>query len=152
MKTILVVEDTLAIREEICDILKMENFNVLEAKNGLEGLHIAKENIPDLILSDILMPVLDGFQFIKELKKYAATENIPVIFLSAKANKDDIREGMNLGADDYLTKPLSPDDLLISINNKLEKQERFDKKMQNLRENISNFLPHELRTPLNGIL
>ncbi len=152
MKTILIIEDTPDVREEICDILQMEGFNTYSAINGLEGLELAKQKLPDLVVTDILMPVMDGYQFFKELKKSPVTENIPVIFLSAKAAPGDIRYGMNLGADDYLTKPLSPEDLIISINNKLQKVEKIQKKMETLRANISYFLPHELKTPLNGIL
>jgi two-component system sensor histidine kinase/response regulator len=152
MKKILVIEDTAAIREEIADILEMEGFQVFEAADGLEGLNKAKTIIPDLIVSDILMPKLNGYQMLKELQKQYTTENIPLIFLSAKAEKSDIREGMNLGADDYLTKPLSADDLIKAINNKLTKQELFNKKIDELRINISRSFPHELRTPLHGIL
>jgi two-component system sensor histidine kinase/response regulator len=152
MKKILVIEDTAAIREEIVDILEMEGFQVFEAADGLEGLNKAKTVTPDIIVSDILMPRLNGYQMLRELQKQYATENIPLIFLSAKAEKDDIREGMNLGADDYLTKPLSPDDLIKAINNKLTKQELFNKKIDELRISISRSFPHELRTPLHGIL
>jgi two-component system sensor histidine kinase/response regulator len=152
MKKILVIEDTIAIREEIVDILKMEGFQVFDAADGLEGLNKAKTIVPDIIVSDILMPKLNGYQMLKELQKHNITENIPLIFLSAKAEKNDIREGMNLGADDYLTKPLSPDDLIKAINNKLSKQELFNKKINELRINISKSFPHELRTPLNGVL
>ena len=152
MKSILVIEDTSEVREEICDILQMEGYNTYWAVNGAEGLQLAKEKLPDLVVTDILMPVMDGYQFFRELKKYNATQNIPVIFLSAKASKQDIRNGMNLGADDYLIKPLSPEDLLISIKNKLSKVEKYQKKLDTLRANISYFLPHELKTPLNGIL
>ncbi|OQY04782.1 MAG: hypothetical protein B6I20_02415 [Bacteroidetes bacterium 4572_117] len=152
MKKILVVEDTAEVKEEVCDILRMENYEVFEAINGLEGINSAKNNLPDLIISDILMPVMDGYQMFKELKKFPATEDIPLIFLSAKAETKDIRYGMNLGADDYLTKPLSPDNLIISVKNKLEKVGRYQDKIEALRANISHFLPHELKTPLNGIL
>jgi signal transduction histidine kinase len=152
MKKILVIEDTAAIREEIMDILTMEGFQVFEAADGLEGLNKAKSIAPDIIVSDILMPKLNGYQMLRELQKHNITETIPFIFLSAKAEKNDIREGMNLGADDYLTKPLSPDDLIKAINNKLSKQELFNKKIDELRINISKSFPHELRTPLNGIL
>ena len=152
MKKLLVVEDTQDVREEICDILKMEDYEVLNAENGLEAMKIAKSELPDLIVSDIMMPIVDGYQFFKELKKFPSTENIPIIFLSAKADNEDIRYGMNLGADDYLTKPLSPENLIISVKNKLQKAEKYNEKLEELRKNISNFLPHELKTPLNGIL
>lgn len=151
MKKILVVEDTEAIREEITDILKMEGFEVIEAINGLEGLNKVRTENPDIIISDILMPKLDGYQMLKELRKHSLTDSIPLIFLSAKAEKKDIREGMNLGAEDYLVKPLSPDDLISAVQNKLKKQEVINQKINGLRKNISQSLPHELLTPLNGI-
>lgn len=152
MKKVLVVEDTDAIREEIVDILKMEGFQVIEAINGLEGLNKVRTENPDIIVSDILMPKLNGFQMLKELRKHSITDNIPLIFLSAKAEIKDIREGMNLGAEDYLVKPLSPDDLILAVQNKLKKQELINQKFDTLRKNISQSLPHELNTPLNAIL
>lgn len=152
MKKVLVVEDTAVLREEIVDILNMEGYKTVEADNGLKGLNMAKTEEPDIIVSDILMPKMDGYQMLKELQKDSIIDNIPFIFLSAKTDRIDIREGMNLGAEDYLVKPLSPDDLIVTIKNKLNKQERINKKCCELRKNISQSIPHELRTPLNGIL
>ena len=152
MKKILVVEDTPEVQEEIVDILTMEGFETLKAENGQSGFEKAEKELPNLIISDIRMPILDGFQFYKKLKNSALTENIPFIFLSAKANKSDIRQGMNMGADDYLGKPLSPDDLLLVIRNNLKKKEKNEQQIDKLRTNLSRLLPHELRTPLNGIL
>lgn len=152
MSKILVVEDTDAIREEIITFLTLADYTVYEATNGLEGIELAHKVIPDLIVSDIMMPFCDGYQMLRELRKSSVTENIPLIFLTAKMEKADIRKGMNLGADDYLTKPLKPSDLLTSIDNKLLKQERLQKKFTNLKLNLSSGLPHEFRTPLNGIL
>lgn len=152
MKKILVVEDTESIREEIVDLLKLEGFDVLEAIDGLDGLDKARTGNPDVIISDILMPKLDGYQMLKELRKHNRTEAIPLIFLTAKAEKKDIRDGMNLGAEDYLIKPLSSKDLITSVNNKIKKQEIFNKKINKLKINISRSLPHELRSSLNSIL
>jgi len=152
MKKILVVEDTQVIREEIRDILTMENFKVFEASDGIEGLESVKQAMPDLIISDISMPKLDGYEFLMELKKHVKTENIPFIFLSAKADLRDIRKGMNMGAEDYLTKPLSPDDLIIAVNKKLELRWKIENKLNKFKTQITQFLPHELITPLNGIL
>lgn len=152
MKKVLVVEDTAVLREEIVDILNMEGYQTIEAENGLEGLNMVKTGKPDIIVSDILMPKLNGFQMLKELQKDSLIDNIPFIFLSAKSDRIDIREGMNLGAEDYLVKPLSPNELIVTIKNKLNKQDRINQKCCELRKNISQSIPHELRTPLNGIL
>ncbi len=152
MKTILIVEDSNEIREEISDIFKMENYNVFEASNGHEGYIAAINEIPDLIISDILMPLVNGYGMYERLKENPLTDNIPVIFLSALSSDNDIRKGMNLGADDYLTKPLIPKDLILAANNKLEKYAKIESKVENLKINITEVLQHELRTPLNGIV
>ncbi len=122
MFKILVVEDTLAVREEIYDILLMEGYHVFQAKNGLEGYKMAVQENPHLIISDILMPELNGFEMFKKLKKDFKTMHIPLIFLSAKGEKKDVRFGMKLGADDYLTKPINVNDLLKATKNKMPQQ------------------------------
>ena len=152
MKTILIVEDNEFIRNEINDIFTMENYNVIEAPNGLEGYIKATNNLPDIIVSDIMMPFLNGFEMYKKLKSNRITENIPIIFLSALSSKEDIRKGMNFGADDYLTKPIIPDDLILATENKLKKYSKFENKIENLKIDITNVLYHELNTPLNGII
>ncbi|WP_339654975.1 response regulator [uncultured Maribacter sp.] len=130
MNKILVVEDTKEIRIEICDILKMEGYHVFEAENGKIGLDLAIKTKPDLIISDILMPELNGFEMFRELKSNHETSTIPLIFLSAKADKKDIREGMNLGAEDYLPKPLNVDDLVAAVDVKIQKQHLIEKRIQ----------------------
>ena len=152
MKTILVVEDNIDVRSEISDIFKMESFNVIEAGNGLEGYIKASSNLPDIIISDIMMPVLDGYKMYNELKSNTMTEQIPVIFISALSADHDIRKGMNLGAEDYLTKPVNPDELIQATENKLDKYSKFAKRYDEVKTNITNVLYHELNTPLNGIL
>ena len=121
MYKVLIIEDTLAIREEIYDILLMEGYEVFQAENGLIGFEVAMKEHPDLIISDILMPALNGFEMFEKLQENKKTASIPLIFLSAKAEKEDIRTGMNLGAEDYLTKPLNINDLLSAIEKKLIK-------------------------------
>jgi len=138
-KKVLVVEDEEAVRNEILEILSMENFQVSSATNGLEGLVMAKKSKPDIIVSDIIMPVLNGYQFIKRIKKNPETENIPVIFLSAKTTKDDINHGIYLGAVSYLTKPLSIDELLKTVKSGLENTHKLNKK-KNVQE--KNSLPY----------
>jgi DNA-binding response OmpR family regulator len=120
MYKILIVEDTFAIREEVCDILIMEGYEVLEAENGKIGFEMALKENPNLIISDILMPKINGFEMFKKLQKEPKTTSIPLIFLSAKGEKEDIRAGMNLGAEDYLTKPINVNDLLNAVENKKE--------------------------------
>jgi signal transduction histidine kinase len=165
MFKILIVEDTLTIREEIHDILVMEGYTVFEAENGSIGFEIALKKYPDLIISDILMPKLNGFEMYKKLQNNKTTKLIPLIFLSAKAEKSDIRAGMNLGAEDYLTKPIDVEDLLNTVKIKIDKkillaQEIIDKTttisatLQQQKKELDNYaqlISHELKTPLRNI-
>lgn len=156
MTKILVIEDEDQVREIILEMLEAEEFNAIGAENGSVGVQLALEQIPDLILCDVMMPELDGYGVITALRQNPATETIPFIFLTAKASKPDIRQGMDLGADDYLTKPFTLNELLAAISTRLEKKKTIDKqaqeKLDDLRSSIVLSLPHELRTPLNGII
>lgn len=156
MAKILVIEDEESIRENILELLEAENFEGIGAINGKVGIKLAIEQIPDLILCDMMMPEVDGHGVIKALRSEPLTATIPFIFLTAKADKVDIRTGMELGADDYITKPCTPQELLKAIAIRLEKQKTISRQSQKtldeLRTNISMSLPHELRTPLNAIL
>jgi two-component system sensor histidine kinase/response regulator len=122
MYTILIVEDTLAIREELCDIFLMEGYIVFQAENGRIGFEMALKENPDIIISDVLMPELNGFKMFNKLQKNKKTMSIPLIFLSAKGAEKDMNTGMNLGAADYLTKPININDLLKSVENKIKKK------------------------------
>ncbi len=152
MNKILVIEDDKDLREGILDLMTEEGYEVLEAVNGRKGIEIAKRNIPDLIISDILMPEADGYEVFKELKENTATSGIPFIFLSARAEISDIRHGMNLGADDYLTKPYKADDLIAAVKSKLSRKNYIDKKIEDMHVNIAKSLPHEMRTPLTSVI
>ncbi len=156
MAKILVIEDEAAIRENILDLLEAENFVSLGAANGKVGIKIAIEQMPDLILCDMMMPEIDGHGVLKALRAEPLTATIPFIFLTAKSEKTDIRLGMELGADDYITKPCTHQELLKAVAIRLEKHKAISshsqKKLENLRCNISTSLPHELRTPLNAII
>jgi len=156
MVKVLVIEDEELIRENILDLLDAEDFEGVGAENGYIGVEIAKAQIPDLILCDVMMPQLDGYGVLEQLRRDPKTAMIPFIFLTAKVEKNDVRSGMELGADDYLTKPCLPDELLKAINTRLDKQARIKQASQGqldeLRESIARSLPHELRTPLNGIM
>lgn len=143
MYKVLVVEDTLSIREEISDILFMEGYVVFLAENGEIGFELALKELPDLIVSDILMPVLNGFEMFDKLRNNDKTMAIPLIFLSAKAEKEDIRNGMNLGAEDYLTKPIDTEDLLNSIENKIKKKLIREQKNQNKTKQILERLQNQ---------
>lgn len=115
MKNILVIEDEEIVRSNILEILESGDFPAIGAENGRRGVELACETIPSLIICDITMPELDGYGVLKMLRQNSATETIPFIFLTARADKTDIRTGMNLGADDYLTKPFGVGELLARV-------------------------------------
>lgn len=155
MKRILVIEDEPAIRESILEILNSEDFYALGAENGQVGVKIATEFQPNLILCDVMMPELNGYGVLQQLQQDTKTATIPFVFLTAKSDKHDFRQGMNLGADDYLTKPFTHSTLLQTIVTRLNKQMTIEQESQQrldeLRHSISLSLPHELSTPLNVI-
>ena len=156
MSKILVIEDEQYIRENIVEMLEVENYTVLAAENGKIGVDLAQKNVPDLILCDVMMPELDGYYVLSELRSHSTTQTIPLIFLTAKTTREDMRLGMDLGADDYLTKPFTRDELLGAITTRIVKQVAVERKSQEkldkLRSSISQSLPQEFRTPLNGII
>jgi two-component system, OmpR family, alkaline phosphatase synthesis response regulator PhoP len=122
MTKILIIEDAADVRDNVIDILELEGFEVIAASNGLVGLGMAKTEQPDLIICDIMMPEVDGYGVLSQLQQDAATATIPFIFLTAKADILDLRQGMELGADDYLTKPFTPTELRKAIATRLQKQ------------------------------
>jgi len=125
MKKILLIEDDPMILKNTEDFLKEEGFEVITAVDGIQGIQLALEVIPDLIISDISMPKKDGYEVCKTLQSVPSTCTIPFIFLTAKTQKDDLRLGMQSGADDYITKPFDYSELLMCIKLRLEKHERF---------------------------
>src|SRR5262245_35288275 len=112
MKRILIIEDHADTRRNLRLMLHFEHFEVLEAEHGMAGVESARQRRPDLILCDVMMPKLDGYGVLKALREDPATRTIPFLFLTAKGDKLDIRHGMNLGADDYLAKPVGRDELM----------------------------------------
>lgn len=125
MKKILVIEDDLLVLESTVNFLKKEGFEIHTAVDGVAGIQKAIEIIPDLIISDVTMPKKDGFEVCRTIQQIPSLSNIPFIFLTGKDEKDDIRQGMQLGADDYLTKPFQFSELLKIVKIRLEKHERY---------------------------
>lgn len=155
-KKVLVIDDTEEIRVIITESLNLYGFVTLAAEDGSSGVEMARKHTPDLIICDINMPNMDGYATLTALREEETTATIPFVFLSGASDKINMRRGMELGADDYLTKPFTHKELMAAVNARLEKQadlqRQSDKKLDALRGNITMALPHELRTPLNGIL
>jgi two-component system sensor histidine kinase/response regulator len=153
--SILVVEDNDIMLDGIRDILEMADYQVIVALDGQEALDLLNRHSPDLIVSDIMMPRMDGYQFFSAVRANPKWLNIPFIFLTAKDQRVDVRLGKQLGADDYLTKPFEPEDLLVAVEAKLERaaalQAAADAEVSKLKQNILNTLSHEFRTPLTYI-
>lgn len=156
MTKILVIEDNKDLCEDIVEMLDLEGYEAFKAENGKIGIKIAQREHPDLIICDIMMPEMNGFEVLEILRANSDTAVIPFIFLTAKTERLDMRQGMVLGADDYLTKPFDVDELLNSIATQLQKRDDMnadvDRRMEQLRENIVTALPHELRISLNTII
>jgi len=121
MKKLLLIEDDVTVRENTAELLELSNYDVITASNGKLGIETAKKEVPDIIICDIMMPEIDGYGVLEALSKNPSTLNIPFIFLSAKTEHKDIRKGMDLGADDYLTKPFEEEELLSAIESRLAK-------------------------------
>ncbi|MBT8394016.1 MAG: response regulator, partial [Bacteroidia bacterium] len=121
MKKVLLIEDDTTLRENTAELLELEKFKVFTAANGKEGLEKAKKELPNVIVCDIMMPKLDGYGVLKGLSNSEKTKYIPFIFLSAKTERKDVRKGMNLGADDYITKPFEEEELITAIESRLAK-------------------------------
>jgi len=160
MKTILVIEDELNVRESLIDLLEIEGFRAISADNGRIGLSMAQSEHPDLVLCDVQMPGLDGFTVLQNLREHPDTGAIPFIFLTARATKIDFRRGMELGADDYLFKPFTVDELLSAISARLNKQAALIQQLGSPspalpsaggHEGLMNYFYQELRNPLSNL-
>ena len=152
---ILVVEDDTHMREGIQDILETNGYEVWAANDGSEGLKVLDTLVPDLILSDIAMPTMDGYDFYQAVRRNPQWALIPFIFLTARGERSDIRLGKKLGVDDYLTKPFDTEDLLTAVEARLKRMAEVraatEAEKEELRKAILDALPHELRTPLTYI-
>jgi CRP-like cAMP-binding protein len=140
MKKILLIEDNLEMRENTAEILELANYEVVTAENGKVGVEKAKAVLPDLIICDIMMPELDGYGVLYYLGKDPKTAAIPFIFLTAKAELSEMRKGMNLGADDYLTKPYEEMELLNAIESRMKKSDAVKKEYNSLEAGVESFL------------
>ena len=139
-KTILVIEDSADIRENTAEILELAGFNALTAKNGRQGVDMALKEKPDLIICDIMMPELDGYGVLHLLRKNAETETVPFIFLTAKTERSDFRKGMELGADDYITKPFDDSELLSAVEVRLKKSAVLEHKYPSTVSGLAQFI------------
>jgi len=139
MKKILIIEDEPEMRRNITTLLRYHDFHPIAAENGRKGVEAARRESPDLILCDVMMPELDGYGVLHALQADSALARTPFIFLTAKGEKDDLRSGMNLGADDYLTKPVANADLVCAIETRLRRSEQQGKR--EFKPDFSSFEP-----------
>lgn len=140
MKRILLIDDNKDVRENTAEILELANYEVATAENGKIGVEMAKEFRPDVVVCDIMMPVMDGYGVLEVLSKNSSTASTPFIFLTAKTEREDMRLGMNMGADDYLTKPFEDKELLEAIACRLQKNEFLKKEIAKNKEGLNTFL------------
>jgi DNA-binding NarL/FixJ family response regulator len=160
MTKILIVEDEFNIIDSLLELLSYENYEVITAVNGLEGITAARDNLPDLIICDVMMPEMDGYEVLRWLRQDSVTASIPFIFLTAKASKLDVRYGMDIGADDYLTKPYSNEELLAAVRARLEKHavleaqrmRDFAHHLVRLQERERRQLSHELEDDVQRLI
>jgi signal transduction histidine kinase len=136
--------------------LRASGFEAFSAKNGGDGIELARTTLPDLIICDIKMELVNGYQMLTAIRNDSVTATTPFILMTSNPDREGLRQGMELGADDYLSKPFSPAELVSAVNARLKKHrlmvEKAEVKLQALRSRMSTAIPHELRTPLNGIL
>lgn len=152
MKTILIIEDNTDIRESCAEILELSGYKVLNANNGKQGIELAVRHKPDLILCDIMMPEMDGYGVLYLLGKNNDTAGIPFIFLTSKTDRVDFRKGMEIGADDYLTKPFDDMDLLHAIEIRINKHQRQQAYYASTFRNLENLASGSGVEELNGLI
>lgn len=153
MKKILLIEDNDNIRENTAEILELSNYKVIVAENGKTGVEKAIEYTPDLIICDIMMPVLDGYGVLHAIHRNEAIKNTPFIFLTAKTERSDLRKGMELGADDYITKPFSGAELLSAVESRLKKLDMLKEELSSGIEGLQHLMQASLGTnPLQSLI
>ncbi len=149
MTQILIIEDDVTVRSNIAELLDAEEYEVVTAENGFAGVLWSQEHIPGLVICDMMMPELDGRDVLTALREDPRTESIPFIFLTARADKSDIRLGMNLGADDYLTKPFTRKELLDAVNARMKKHQYTEERYNEVHE-YAESLEQEIETLKKG--
>ena len=156
MAKILVIDDDNSLRWLMVKALRDKGFTVFEASDGNAGVKLARVHLPDLIISDVIMGGLDGYGVLQKIRQEQPTAMTPFILTTGKADLPGMRQGMILGADDYLPKPFTTQEFLAAVTTRLQKQQAVrdeaDQRLAELRASISMMLPHELLTPLNAIL
>ncbi len=152
---VLFVDDDPSIRESVQDLLNLSGYATSVAENGVDALHIMEHLVPDIIVSDIMMPEMDGYSFHEAVRDNSAWSAIPFIFMSARGEKKDIHRGYLSGADFYITKPIEPEDLLVAIQSRLKRtaeiQDSIREDVERTKKQLLNIFGHELRTPLSQI-
>ena len=155
MSRVLMIEDEQSIREEVVEWLEFEGYDVVAARNGREGVEAAFAQPPDLIVCDVMMPGMDGYEVLVTLRDNPQTAPTPFIFLTAKADRSYMRHGMEMGADDYLTKPFTRAELLSAIQMRLKRSQHIASGQQQVLEDaklrLTRLVTHELRTPMTSI-
>src|SRR5919112_5318347 len=139
-KTVLVIDDNNDIRENTAEILELAGYKTFTAENGRQGVDVAIKEKPSLIVCDIMMPELDGYGVLHLLRKNPDTQNIPFIFLTAKTERSDLRKGMEMGADDYVTKPFEDIELLNAVEVRLKKSEVLAQEYASTPQGLSQFV------------
>lgn len=156
MIRILVVEDESMVRENVLELLRAEGYSTFGARDGEEGVRIARVELPDLIVCDISMPNLDGYGMLARLSQDPLTASIPFIFLTGRSEWFDQRTGMKLGADDYITKPFTHSDLMLSVKRRLDKKKALldmaEQRLDELQSQIEHGMPYEMMAPLSVLL
>ncbi|HXD00524.1 MAG TPA: response regulator [Verrucomicrobiae bacterium] len=156
MHNVLVIDDVDDVRQAVVKTLQHFGFVTREARNGRSGIQMAIEDAPDLIICDVRMPGMDGYRTLTAIRDIPAIANIPFIFLTAAMDKSDIRRGMLSGADDYLTKPFTPEELFEAVATRLARQTElkceFFKHAEKMRKGVEHLFAREITGPLDGIL
>ena len=146
MKKILLIEDDIVLRENTAELLELSEYDVMTAQNGKIGIEKVKNSTPDIIVCDIMMPELDGYGVLEQLSEDEMTRHIPFIFLSAKTERKDVRKGMDLGADDYITKPFTEDELISAIESRIAKALILKDEREKYQQNNQTESADEIRT------
>ncbi len=156
MTKILVIEDEASVRENLMELLSEEGYEVIGAVDGEEGVQLVWEELPDLVICDIMMPRLDGYGVLARVSRDARLVGIPFLFLTARVAREDLRKAMELGADDYITKPFTRSEVLRAITTRLGRLQRLEtlteKKLADLSDRIVTDLPHELMAPISVVI